>query len=265
MPGNENDPIHSSNGLPALDFERHALFFDIDGTLLDIAATPDAVAVSSALEQALVLLSFRLDRAVALITGRGLDFVEERFPRYRGAVAALHGAAFRHVSGVIEQIEPDEYFQLAKDFLRQAENCVRGLLLEDKGSAVALHYRAAPEKVDMAEILVRKAQKLAGAGWQVQPGKMVFELRPAAGDKGRALRRFMQGPPFVGRQPIAFGDDLTDLPMLEAAIVLGGVGVAVGPTICRKEMASLASPDDLRAWLEKVTAGSTAKFMQERE
>lgn len=252
MPSNEQDMDTDLTGMPVIDFQKHALFFDVDGTLLDIAADPDGVAVPVELQQSLSVISQHLSGATALVTGRAISFIEERFPDYRGPIAALHGAEFRHASGLVELVEPGEHFLIAKDFLRNAALRVSGIRAEDKGSAVALHYRAAPEKAQLAHDLVDKALKLAGPDWTVQAGKMVFELRPAISDKGAALRRFMGEAPFAGRVPIAFGDDLTDLPMLEAADELGGTAVVIGRAIDRSGATRLANPGELRLWLFRL-------------
>jgi len=66
------------------------------------------------------------------------------------------------------------------------------------------------------------------------------------------LRRFMREEPFAGRVPIAFGDDLTDLPMLEAAEKLGGTAVVIGRAIDRPGAARFANPAELRFWLSRL-------------
>ncbi|WP_183656076.1 trehalose-phosphatase [Brucella daejeonensis] len=263
MPSNNQTPTTDSIGLPLIDSQEHALFFDVDGTLLDIAPDPEAVVVPIDLQEALRVLSDGLSGAMALVTGRAVDFIERRFPTYRGPVAALHGAEFRHPSGMIERIEPDEHFQLAKDFLYDAALRVRGFVAEDKGSAVGLHYRAAPEKAELAYSLVEKASRLAGPAWSIQRGKMVVELRPATSDKGAALRRFMAHEPFAGRAPVAFGDDLTDLSMLKTAVEMGGTAVVIGEAIDQPDAARLANPGELRRWLTGL-AGKLDEHNNER-
>lgn len=240
-----------STSLAALSTDNagYALFFDIDGTLLDLAPTPDSVVVDPALVTALEKLRQRLSGAVALVTGRALEFVAERFPSYSGAVAALHGTEFRLPSGHVEMLEPGEQFERAKDFIRQTQAGISGLLVEDKGNAIAVHFRAAPGKEDIARELIDAAEKLAGPDWGVQAGKFVFELRSRHGDKGAALRRLMRSAAFAGRLPIAFGDDLTDVPMLQAAMDMGGMGIAVGEAISDLSTDRVASPEALRAWV----------------
>ncbi|WP_343315624.1 trehalose-phosphatase [Brucella sp. BE17] len=233
----------------SLDDAQYAFFCDVDGTLIDLAPTPDSVIVSDDLVFSLQKLDDRLTGAVALVTGRPLEFIEQQFPFFSGAIAGLHGTEFRLPSGEIERLEPGEHFRLAKDFLNMTRERVGDLLLEDKGNAIALHYRNAPHLEDVAHELMTVAQRLAGPEWRVQPGKYVFELRSRNGDKGAALRRLMQCAPFAGRVPLAFGDDLTDIPMLEAATALGGQGIAIGETIRGSSSHALDSPAALRAWI----------------
>jgi trehalose 6-phosphate phosphatase len=247
-----------SPSLAALSADNagYALFFDIDGTLLDLAPTPDSVVVDPALVDALEKLRKHLYGAVALVTGRPLEFVAERFPSYSGAVAALHGTEFRLPSGHVEMLEPGAQFERAKDFIRQTQAGIAGLLVEDKGNAIAVHFRAAPEKEDIARELIDAAEKLAGPDWRVQAGKFVFELRSRHGDKGAALRRLMRSAAFAGRRPIAFGDDLTDVPMLRAAMDMGGLGVAVGDAIRDLPGETISSPAAVRAWIIEIAGNS---------
>lgn len=233
----------------SLDDAQYAFFFDVDGTLLDLAPTPDSVIVTDDLVSSLQKLDDRLSGAVALVTGRPLEFVERWFPFFSGAIAGLHGTEFRLPSGETERLEPGDHFRLAKDFLNMTRERVGDLLVEDKGNAIALHYRNAPHLKDVAHELITVAQGLAGPEWHVQPGKYVFELRSRHGDKGAALRRLMQCAPFAGRVPLAFGDDLTDMPMLNAAINLGGQGIAIGETIRGSSSYTFSSPSALREWI----------------
>ncbi len=242
-----------NSGFPTIpDIDTAALFFDIDGTLLDIADDPAAVEVSSALLEDLAALSRKTDGALALVTGRDLDFISQAFTDFRRAAAALHGAVLEIDGAVRTTAVADEHLAAARAFLSQAVEKADGLLLEDKGSALALHYRARPDLAPAAEATMERALRLAGAGWRVQPGKMVFELCSAAANKGAALRAIMEEDAFAGKTPIAFGDDLTDIPMLQAAIALGGVGVAVGDAIAGHGFERLENPARLRLWLHAL-------------
>jgi trehalose 6-phosphate phosphatase len=128
-----------------------------------------------------------------------------------------------------------------------------GLLLEDKGFAIALHYRLAPDRAgEVAEIMGRMA-RLGGEELSLQPGKMVIELRPSSANKARALTRLMAKPPFKGRRPVAVGDDLTDVDLLTQATRQGGLAVRVGKAIAVPDAhAELADPAAVRSWLARL-------------
>lgn len=231
-----------------------ALFLDIDGTLLDIALSPDSVQVPDGLSQILDTLSQQLDGALALVTGRRIDFVDTLFPAHRFAVAGLHGAERRNHSGAIERIEPDTNFIKAKTYLCAISEKLPGVIFEDKNAAVALHFRNVPAMQNEVEHCMVFAAGVAGSGWVIQRGKMVVELRPVGNDKGAALQQFMSESVFRGRTPLAFGDDLTDESMFRAATNLGGFAIRIGDNLEQScANALLPTPSDLRNWLGKLT------------
>lgn len=208
--------------------ERHALFLDIDGTLIDLALTPDGVVVPQGLAQTLQDLSARLGGALALVTGRSLAYADGLFAPFSFPTAGLHGAEIR-AGGKLVYAEPSAAFSAIVAAL-QAEMAEHpGVLVEDKGAAVALHYRLVPELEPFLEARMRHYAELAGADWALQLGKMVFELRPARSSKGDAVERFLQDDPFAHRLPVTIGDDLTDESMFAIANARGGISVFVGP------------------------------------
>ena len=131
------------------------------------------------------------------------------------------------------------------------------VLLEDKGKAVALHYRQAANLHDMLEQQVHAlARRHGGNDVHVQPGAYVLELKPSGITKAHAIEAFMQEPPFRGRTPLFAGDDLTDLHGFDAVERLGGVSIAVGPRV--SAMVQAATPGELRALLEEFLAREAA-------
>lgn len=246
----------NSGALPfQLSFLSCALFLDIDGTLLDIAPSPDAVQAPAKLGEILQTVSQKLNGALALVTGRRIDFVDELFPVHRFSVAGLHGAERRNHSGDVRRVEPDANFIKAQTYLREMAEKTPGVLFEDKYAAAALHFRNAPTMHSEVERYIKVAASIAGIGWTVQRGKMVVELRPVGHDKGAALRQFMTEPVFKCRTPLVFGDDLTDEPMFRAARDLGGFAIRVGDDLRQSSAtALLPTPSDLRSWLEKLAA-----------
>ena len=227
-----------------------AFFLDIDGTLIDIAATPDGVVVPPGLPATLESLCDRTGGALALLTGRDIETVDRLFAPYKLPVGAVHGVLMRRNADDDAGIAPHPALPDIRRRFEAFAQAHGGALVEDKGTAVALHFRADPKLASAAEVLVAAALAEAGAGLMIQPGKMVLEVRPVGSDKGTALAAFMEGAAFKGRRPVAIGDDVTDEAMFQAAVAAGGVALGVGPP--RGETAAItafAGPADVRNWL----------------
>ncbi|EPE99980.1 trehalose-phosphatase [Rhizobium grahamii] len=205
-----------------------ALFLDIDGTLLDLAEVPDAIVVPPLLPAGLDVASQRLGGALALVTGRALAYADELFSPFRFPIAGLHGAELRRPDGKVAKAETTAAFEALKADLRKETEGLEGVLVEDKGAAVAAHYRLAPHKQAQVEPIMERMLSRAGPNWTLQRGKMVLELRPASADKGHAVEAFLSMPPFAGRRPITIGDDVTDEAMFRIANRQGGLSVRVG-------------------------------------
>jgi trehalose 6-phosphate phosphatase len=229
-----------------------AFFLDIDGTLIDIAPSPDAVVVPGDLPDLLGRLCDRTGGALALLTGRDVATIDRLFAPLRLPVGAVHGSLLRDASGRLLGDPPDPALPGIRSRLAAFVARHPLALLEDKGNAVAIHFRADPALEPLAEAAVRDAMAAADGGLTLQPGKMVFEIRPAAADKGAALGAFMQSPAFAGRRPVSVGDDLTDESMFAAALALGGLALRVGdPPESAQSAATtaFAGPADVRRWL----------------
>jgi trehalose 6-phosphate phosphatase len=226
-----------------------AFFLDLDGTLLDIAETPEAVDPS---ERELLLLE-RLKRAsdgaVALISGRSLKRIDELFSPLVLPAAGQHGAERRDAQGRRHRHRfPVKALKPAAGGIRSFAARHQGLVFEDKGASVALHYRLAPQLAEAAHAAVREAAEPLGEAVEVQGGKMVWELKPAGCDKGKAIGEFMSELPYAGRIPVFLGDDVTDEYGFRVVNRLGGHSVKVGegPSAARWR---LDNPAAARAWL----------------
>ena len=140
-----------------------------------------------------------------------------------------------------------DFEQLKADLVAETADWT-GVLIEDKGAAVAAHYRLAPARHVELEPLMERALSRAGPNWTIQHGKMVIEIRPAAADKGHAVEAFLAQPVFAGRRPIAIGDDVTDEAMFRTANRLGGHSIRIGPLAPASEArGSIPSSEALRA------------------
>jgi len=206
-----------------------AYFFDLDGTLIEFAETPAAVRVTEELRLSLEQLHDLAGGAVALMTGRPIVEIDRMFPHTRLPVAGQHGAERRNAAGLVTSHAPVEQLGPARQLLAQAIFDKPGLLLEDKGLSLALHYRRAPE---LAGFVHQAMESLLGdldGQYTLQKGKSVLELKPAGKDKGRAVLEFIGESPFAGRIPAFVGDDATDEYGFATVNDLGGYSIKVGP------------------------------------
>jgi len=239
---------------PRADTARIALFVDVDGTLIDIAARPDAVVVDAALPATLRRLKDRLGGALAPISGRPLRDIDALLG-LGGAAAGLHGAELRGPNDTaLAAPIVHEGLDAARQRAVAAAASIDGVLVEDKGGAIALHYRAAPD----AELDVRRAAiamlDAAGDGYALLHGKCVIELKPADADKGAALAALMRIAPFAGRTPWMIGDDATDEDAFAEVNAERGVSIVVGPRRPTAARYALPGPAAARAWLAALAA-----------
>jgi trehalose 6-phosphate phosphatase len=234
-----------------------ALFLDFDGTLVDIAPTPDAVSVEPGLTGTLTLLQRALDGAVALVSGRPLAQLDTFLAPLVLPAAGVHGAERRRPDGVVERRALPALERVA-DAAMQLAGLQPGLIVERKTSSVALHYRGAPQ----CEALCRATMQQVVAvepGLHLMLGKMVVEALPRGVSKGRAVEAFLRERPFAGRKPVFIGDDVTDEDGFEAVQRAGGVAVRVGDgtTVA---LHRLPTPSAVRRWLARQleTVGTPA-------
>lgn len=234
---------------PLLDPRRHALFLDLDGTLLELQERPHAVHASVELRDLLRRASAAMSGAIAVITGRTVSDADTILDGALGFIAGVHGYEMQRGAHVVHADARMTRLDAARSDVRKllGEHEIPALV-EDKGASIALHYRHAPESgADVRRIAahIAKSRRL-----RVLEGKMVVELIASARTKGHALSVFMAEPPFAGRVPVAIGDDRTDEDAFAAADRLGGWGVLVGAAHDSVASFTLAGPSAVSAWLE---------------
>lgn len=238
-----------------------AIFTDFDGTLVEIAETPDAVDVPANLADQLDRTARDFNHAFAVITGREIADIDRFLSPLHLPVAGAHGAQRRRADGTVLELEAgiSGAAQAIADAMAPLVEEHPELIVEPKEGAVALHFRQAPELEEDC-LLAMQAATAAHPGFTLVPGKMVIEARPAGFDKGSALKAFMQEEPFAGRTPIFIGDDTTDEDGFRAAQELGGVGIKLGPgkTIARMRIADVASVYALLEGLTQIATGPQA-------
>lgn len=234
-----------------------ALFLDVDGTLLHLAERPDAVTIDAGTLTLLERAYAATQGALALITGRALADVDRLFAPLVLPVAGQHGFERRDAHGRLHlHARPGPQLAHARARLACFAAGRPGVLVEDKGLSVAAHFRSAPDAEDAIGTLAGTIAAESEGALAIQRGKMVVELKPAGKDKGTAIAEFMAERPFLGREPVFVGDDLTDEYGFSIVNGLGGISVKVGdgPT---EASIRLPGVDEVRRWLERLTVRAT--------
>jgi trehalose 6-phosphate phosphatase len=243
--------MHLSPPPPAL-LRDASLFLDFDGTLVELAGTPDSIIVPEDLHSLIEQVAEALDGRLALISGRYIADLERHLDLEGRAVAGSHGLEVRFADGTTVPVAvPTSLPQALAEVQRFAAE-IPGLFVEPKAMGVTVHYRQVPEAEDA---VVEHMEELAReTGLHLQHGKMMVELRAPGADKGDAVRAFMREPPFAGTRPLFVGDDLTDEDAFETAAELGGAGILVGEA--RQSHASwrLDGVEAVRDWLQRGIA-----------
>jgi trehalose 6-phosphate phosphatase len=233
-----------------------AILLDIDGTLLDLAPTPREVWVPPGLAETMSRLRDRTSGALALVSGRSLNdidliFAPEQFPAVGG-----HGAEMRiSTDSEAVAVHAPPMDKELKRRLAAIAKLSPGILLEDKGYSLALHYRLAPhaEKAIYEAVSLIRAD-LPNAPIEVLPGKCVCEIKQSGFDKATGVRELMTHAPFRGRRPIFIGDDVTDESVFAMMPDLGGLAFSVGRR-AQGVTDYFDDPRDVRAWLARLIDG----------
>ncbi len=243
-----------------------ALFLDVDGTLLEIAATPSAVRVPAALRNTLHLAAKREDGALALISGRTIAELDELFAPHVFPAAGQHGVEVRDTKGNVTQpIIDAKQLDPARDVLKELVGHYKGLLLEDKGSALALHFRQAPQHERAVMVVMVELADHVREKFVLRDGKCVLELTPRGYSKRSAIEAFMREPPFAGRTPVFIGDDVTDEDGFEAVNALGGYSVRVGDMAATAAKFRFSSVSTVIAWLRERNLNRPKKTQVHRK
>ena len=234
---------------------HHALLLDFDGSLVDIAPTPDSIHVPADLLLDLQGLHQLLGGAMACISGRSLHDLQQYLGSSRMLLIGSHGAEFGSTAPA------------CSTWQAQAAYCEAALRhwplsrVERKPLGLALHWRLAPQAEPAIRALAQRILQTFPSHRALQ-GKAVLELVPARADKGQAVQRVMQSPPFAGKTPIYIGDDCTDLPALQAAQALAGYGFSVGKQLAEQAQACFDSPQHVRHWLHQQVQALSSTALQ---
>jgi len=225
--------------------DRWALFLDLDGTLIDLAPRPDLVVIPPGLVALLREIEHRLGGALAIVSGRSLGQIQALLAPWRPVMAGEHGAFCRLPSGMVVSPDPPAVPDSWRNVLGELHVTYPGVIVEQKTSAIAVHYRLAPARETVLRALMQALVDARPDEFLLSPAHMAWEIRPRGVHKGTAVRRLMREAPLEGRVPVFIGDDVTDEDGMRAAEALGGCGVHVQR--CFPQGAS-----GVRAWLGVV-------------
>jgi trehalose 6-phosphate phosphatase len=227
---------------PDLD-RKSALFLDLDGTLLEIAATPESVVVPPALPSLLSHLHHQLEGAVAIVSGRPLRQIDQLLAPFCASAAGEHGVTVRFADGTLQELPvgiavPDDWHAI----LGSAAERWPGVRIEPKPHGLTMHYRLAPEREAEVWELVRGLVPADHPWFRLIPAREAVEIGLRSASKGDAVERLMGHAPFHGRRPIFIGDDFTDEAGMSMARRFGGMGLRVAEAFG-------GDPAQVRAWL----------------
>jgi trehalose 6-phosphate phosphatase len=210
-----------------LDPKSIALLLDVDGTIVDIGPTPHEVHISDDLCKSLARLLELTGGALALVSGRPIADLDRLFSPLVLPAIGGHGAEMR-VRGahVVPWAKPLP--QELRQHLADAATPGSGILVEDKGYSLALHYRSVPHHEDrLREHIAAGRAAFPGEATEVLPGKAMFEVKRPGINKGDGVRELLNHPPFAGRVPVFIGDDVTDESVFAILPELRGKGFSV--------------------------------------
>jgi len=239
--------------IPSL--QECAILLDVDGTILDLAATPREVWVPPSLRHDMMRLSERTGGAVALVSGRSLSDLDLLFSPLQLPAVGGHGAEFRLQAG--GQLEFRRTVPLDASLKRRFASVAEigpGIIIEDKGYSIALHYRLAPA---LAEVVKGAVAQICAenplAPIEVLHGKSVLEIKQTGFNKGTGVRELMRHPPFADRHPIFIGDDVTDESVFDIISEFDGLAFSVGRMV-EGVNGHFEKPEAVRGWLARIAA-----------
>lgn len=237
-----------------------ALFLDVDGTLIEFVPRPEDARIPPSLLATVDALWQALDGALAVVSGRALSDIDRLFSPLSLAAGGQHGAEARLTRGGAAEVFASPLGPLAT-VLAQAEGFLAAhprIRVEQKGLSTAFHYRDAVDDAAALRAILEAAVAAHADTVHLLDSHLCFDVRARHANKGKVVERFMTLAPFAGRVPVYIGDDWTDEDGFDAALGHGGRAIRIGvprPTLATETM---ASPQELRRWLERSAAALKA-------
>jgi len=237
---------------PTAKLHTVALLFDFDGTLVDLAPTPESIIIPSTLRPLLDSLITATEGALALVSGRGLQSLDNALKMPEINASGSHGAVYRHRNRIFQVDDakkpPASLGDNCQAFAEQ-----HALIFEDKVFSLCLHFRQHPELEPVIDAWL-KTLLAPHTEFVIQKGKCVREIKHRDIHKGKAVEYFMQQAEFNNKTPWFFGDDVTDEYAFEVVNRLGGHAVKIGSgeTKAKHTLNNPAAVNQFMAqWLEE--------------
>jgi trehalose 6-phosphate phosphatase len=240
--------VGGGSAFPAVDLTRDAILLDVDGTLLDIAPTPEEVRVPESLQRTLRRMIAVTGGALALVSGRTLASIDELFAPLESAAIGCHGAQLRSSARAAIAMRARTIPESLRQAFADVSVLLPGVRIEDKTFTLAFHYRQARETEKALLLLLRNRLIPFERDYVLMAGKSIFEIKLKSRNKGEALLSLMRLAPFRGRRPIYLGDDTTDKYAFAILPELGGLGISVGRRMPHADFV-VNAPQDVRRWL----------------
>jgi trehalose 6-phosphate phosphatase len=232
-----------------IDASQSALFLDFDGTLVDIAATPQLIVVPEDLPQLIEELQQVFEGRLCIVSGRPLNDIHRYLKTTEIDVLAEHGAVQSLLGSAPNQLHvwPTSW----NEHLLTLDRCIPNLVIETKTTSVALHYRQQPELEPEVMRLAEVLRNHAPNEYMIVNSNMTTEIRRSGVDKGTAIDAAMKNPRYRDRKPIFIADDVTDMPGFEVVCEMSGLAINVHRDFAGKT-------ENVRQWLQRFTTQKRA-------
>lgn len=222
----------------AVSSSAHALILlDYDGTTVPIEKTPELVRLDEGTRRLLGELAAIPRVTLGIISGRSIDDICSRVGLDGLIYVGNHGLEVLLPGRPAERLYDDKILRLIHGVFRELQeqlSDIAGVVLEEKGPIVAVHYRTADPVVGVMLLKIANGIVSENPGLAVRQGKMVIEITPNMSfSKGAAVKRLLENAFGAERPVVVFaGDDLTDE---DVFVILGegDVSIYVGPQTSR--------------------------------
>jgi trehalose-phosphatase len=254
----------------AQNASRLWLFLDYDGTLAEFAPSPDDIEPRPRVVGVITRLALRPNMCVTLISGRKLQDIRLLVPVPGIFWAGTYGIELVTPSGkTINRAEYGNIRPILETIKPQWETIIQGhygFFLEDKGWALALHARFAPD--DEASQVIAQADAVANKEspvdhFKIYRGQKFLEIAPSHANKKETVEYLINRYPLPGAQYLYVGDDDRDEEAFTFIHAQAGVAIKITKPLQGEKSTEadfrFKSPKRLLIWLDKLIDPTTVR------